>query len=113
MAPIGYPNELKDHNNEAYNNYQLGFHTQFENLYEDVGIESVGLEDGLLIYPNPSNEAFTVENKKGTKIGSLQVYDLQGKLVLEKEIETHSTTINLKKVERGVYLLVCSGKSLD
>jgi len=51
------------------------------------------------IYPNPSTGSFTIQNSANKKI---LIYDIQGKLILEKTIQTESETITLENSHNGV-----------
>jgi hypothetical protein len=56
----------------------------------------------LIIYPNPSNGNFTINNSN--KDFSFAIYNLLGQKVLEGKITTSTTEIN-SNLNRGIYLL--------
>jgi hypothetical protein len=56
-------------------------------------------------YPNPSNGVVNVEFSAGFEGENVRVYDLNGRLVLEKELWGHLGQIDLKNRTRGLYLV--------
>jgi photosystem II stability/assembly factor-like uncharacterized protein len=73
------------------------------------GIEGVdvleNLATPLLIYPNPSSGIFHIQCEN--HIGNLiKVYDVQGKLVLQKMAVNASETLNLKGWNKGIYSVI-------
>ena len=66
-------------------------------------------DDALSVYPNPAGDLLHIELSGGGGIGSVALYDLQGRVVTG----THAgapqpgttTTVNLRNVPAGVYLL--------
>ncbi|NOQ72119.1 MAG: T9SS type A sorting domain-containing protein [Crocinitomix sp.] len=104
--PIGYPNELEDYNNEAYNNLASGYAIQCDNLYADVSVAELSVEDAQLhVYPNPSAGVITVRNSLNSDLGPIEIYDLIGNLVWQKEIKDNSAIINLDQFENGIYFI--------
>jgi hypothetical protein len=70
-------------------------------------ILSIGMNDpandaSFSIYPNPANTEFTIETKSNTK-QLLQVFDLNGKLVLTQTIQNGKTEIDANELSNGVY----------
>ncbi len=97
-------------------NYNAGYYRlgEFEVFTTDcncgnnatVGINSnteTGFE--LNLYPNPASEFITVKTNVREK-ASLQIYDLQGKLWLDKTISTGITTISTSELPVGTYIAV-------
>jgi hypothetical protein len=69
-------------------------------------IESAGAQSVILIYPNPLHES-NVQFQSGTqKITNVQLFDLTGRLIMQKEL--HSTTgfLNVADLPQGTYLIV-------
>lgn len=56
----------------------------------------------LSVYPNPSNGVFNIEIEDN---GSIQVYDLVGKQIMNKNIQSGNSTINLSSFSQGIYFL--------
>ncbi|MBN4072940.1 T9SS type A sorting domain-containing protein [Crocinitomix catalasitica] len=58
----------------------------------------------LNIYPNPSEGVFTIDANE--KIDKLIITDLQGRVVMQNEPNSASTSVDLVAVKRGVYIAV-------
>ena len=54
----------------------------------------------MLIYPNPSSSTITIEHQFSDEL--IEVYTLEGKLILTEKTEGSKTTINL---EKGIYIV--------
>jgi subtilisin family serine protease len=72
--------------------------------------------DKLTVYPNPTNGLFYVECKN--VISSIQVYNTQGSLVLEKQMNnvkkvSQKIAIDLSSFPSGVYILRSKGENFN
>jgi len=64
------------------------------------------IESSIRIHPNPTKGIFRVEvTKSEGKCITLVLADLNGKLLLEKEISEPSTTIDISDKSSGTYIL--------
>jgi hypothetical protein len=87
-------------------------------FYNEVGIEEdrLVLEDGISIYPNPTdyfvNIIGNVETFEGDK--SVEIYDAGGRLVLSSQITTFAPeiTIDVSQVPQGVYIIRIGNESV-
>lgn len=102
---IGPPNSLNQvTENPAktrYLNQQIFLHSCYENP-DDIKENN---SNRVLIYPNPTSGIVTV--KADFKFNSIKVFDICGKLILEKEVtgfET-KTEIDLSKQKAGLYIV--------
>ncbi len=67
-----------------------------------AGIEQYSNKDlDVNIYPNPNNGSFVIESSSATK-QTMQVYDVNGKVVLSQTI-TGKTTIDARNLNEGFY----------
>jgi PKD repeat protein len=66
------------------------------------------IEIGAHIFPNPFNSTLNVEVSQATEV---QVYNLQGKIVLETHLESGTHDINTNELQSGVYLMRLSNKA--
>jgi hypothetical protein len=72
------------------------------NYYNNCGgIEQYTNSEHVIIAPNPSNGNFTIELSSSAK-QTMQVYDVNGKLVLSQPI-SGKTTIDASSLNEGVY----------
>lgn len=105
--PIGYPNELEDYNNEAFNNLNLGYATQCENLYEDVSTKELKLNK-LTIFPNPVTQVLAVQLPTIISLNegmSITIYSMLGALELTMGVTSYHQIINVTGLETGAYIL--------
>ncbi len=59
--------------------------------------------DGVSLFPNPNNGSFVIS---GLETGTLyQIFDNQGKLVLQKSAESDQIEVSIPHVETGIYVL--------
>ncbi len=70
------------------------------------GIQDVEDMLGVSIYPNPAKDfvQINIEDAITNKL-SLQVYDMLGKLIESQTITEQTTQLNIKNLEKGVYIL--------
>ena len=86
----------------------------------NTGLEETEMfERGIRVYPNPMNERATVEFEL-EKAGdiNLSVYDMQGKLMMNKDLGkfsagVHNTQLELNGTPSGNYLLVVKSDKLQ
>lgn len=76
----------------------------------DSDIESVFFEDvEITIHPNPTNgllSLFINPFEEDNPISIVSVYNVQGKLILQQEVRSSSTVLDLTKHPIGSYVLV-------
>lgn len=65
-------------------------------LYEATG------EELIKIYPNPTKETIKIESKEEI-IRELEIYDLQGKLILKQSANSKSIKIDVSQLSKGTY----------
>ena len=92
--------KLKNNSSGSFYNESIGT--------TDTEVFSVGInvleKSNLIVYPNPSNGVFQVTSQMN--MNSLKVFDVSGKLVLENELNSNFTQINLTGFKSGLYTLV-------
>ena len=76
----------------------------FSSYYE--GVDEVNSTESVIIYPNPSNEVVNIISEKD--IIHCQLFDLQGKIVIDSELSETKTKLNLSDLPTGIYLLKLS-----
>lgn len=55
------------------------------------------------IYPNPASDNIQIES--GEMIRSVEMFSIDGKIIQKTNVDSNSSTISLKKLNRGIYLL--------
>ena len=81
--------------------------TYYSGKVYDVGIDEIPAKEipSLNVYPNPGHGKFTIAAPY-TGNTKLAVYDLNGRLVLSKEVTQNETQINLENQPVGIYLFI-------
>ncbi len=75
-----------------------------------VGIEEYALKEAFEVFPNPAGEMLTVRNAKSTFSGKIELLNIIGKTVWDKEAENvHSVRIPMISLKTGVYFLKITG----
>ena len=58
----------------------------------------------IKIYPNPTNNIFNIEGLTKNENNTIQIFDVQGKLVITKTINEKGT-IDLSELNKGIYVI--------
>ncbi|MDZ4667241.1 MAG: T9SS type A sorting domain-containing protein, partial [bacterium] len=69
-----------------------------------IGSE-LGKTDYLNVYPNPTNDIITIENKGANLVSTYVILDALGKQILSGKLIGESTTIDINQLSSGIYLL--------
>jgi hypothetical protein len=80
--------------NTAVRNYQLNVIT---------GINDIK-NANIKIYPNPTNNVINIEGLNKNENNAIQIFDVQGKLVITKTI-TEKGRVDLSELNKGVYVI--------
>ena len=70
-------------------------------------IQVAGVE--IKVYPNPTSNFVTLHFSKSMEQTSFLLFDLSGKLILQQEIESTDTKINMMSYSGGSYILKLTG----
>lgn len=57
------------------------------------------------ITPNPATSQFTITSSDNQIEGNVQIFDLSGKIVLEQHVGTGNETINVDRLQPGLYIV--------
>jgi PKD repeat protein len=71
-----------------------------------TGIEELGSNTNLSVYPNPSNGMFTVSAKNNTNITNIKVMDILGKVVYSQSMKTNNTQVDITNMNKGLYMII-------
>ncbi len=64
-----------------------------------------GTAGGLLVYPNPTDNLLNVESADSQMLHTVWVYDSFGRMVATMTINSYLCTVDLHKLERGIYFI--------
>ncbi len=70
-----------------------------------IGIEGINETTVIRLYPNPADNVITLE---GQHIVHLTILDLSGRKVAEQNVNSSRTTLDIRMLSEGVYLLVAT-----
>ena len=64
------------------------------------------------VYPNPASDFVTIElNNENLTDSRITIYDMQGKLILDKDVTESPVELNIKAFKPGIYKIVLNGES--
>ncbi|NLA25320.1 MAG: T9SS type A sorting domain-containing protein, partial [Bacteroidales bacterium] len=70
----------------------------------DVSSPEILSNNEISIYPNPASEYLNIELNQYLS-DEVQIYDISGKLLISKAINSNHTQINIADLEQGMYIL--------
>ena len=70
----------------------------------EVGINETTINLELSVYPNPTANYLTLKVEK-TEGLTFQLYDLQGKVITNKKVNSATTTVAMKNIQTATYFL--------
>ncbi|GAE63436.1 Por secretion system C-terminal sorting domain-containing protein [Chryseobacterium indologenes] len=83
----------------------------YQTVLDVLGVtEVVVKQDKVIVYPNPTADYVTLQISLKEKPREVSVYDLSGKLIMQKEI--NNNRIDLSSLLKGVYLLTFKNSDL-
>lgn len=85
-------------------NFRLGGNNNPENN-SNTATNSIVKALNVLIYPNPNTGIFNISMSKEVKAATIEVYDLMGKKIVAKNIETNSGVIDISDYPKGIYMI--------
>lgn len=86
--------------------YDIGYVTEIVRFFKGEGsttaVDDQEPNEGLKVYPNPSNGVFQIESEKAS---SAEVVDLLGRVVLSMDLVPGMNRVDLGHCPEGIYLL--------
>ena len=70
-----------------------------------TGVNQNNLANAFVIYPNPANNQFIIETNSAN-MQSVDLYDVNGRLIFSKTINSNQTTIDATTFNEGVYTVL-------
>jgi uncharacterized repeat protein (TIGR01451 family) len=77
------------------------FQTEFVNT---LGIDKNTISN-FVIYPNPTNDILSIQNKENSIITKVNVIDILGKTILSSKYEVSNVSIDLSSLNSGIYFV--------
>jgi hypothetical protein len=72
------------------------------NKYFTISIESLHLDSGISVYPNPTTGIITFKSLEDMQL--IQLHDLQGKLILEVSANGKTDSFDISHFSTGIYI---------
>lgn len=101
----------------AYGNYNVCVDAIYSNGCTNQYCENVGVltlpeaaEKGINIFPNPTQNILNIERTQNAQNMVIQLYDMQGKRILQREFSGTTTQLNLNFLDSGSYILILLDK---
>jgi len=89
---------------EIYFDYNFPLETTVsETIYEALSISNPNLDKTISVYPNPSKNNVSIESKNTIK--SIELFDVQGRLLLAQVINLETAELDLTNRNAGIYFI--------
>ena len=67
-----------------------------------VGVDELS-QGGIKVYPNPVKDVMNVE--AGSGMQQIQLYNITGQMVISKQVDSKTVTLNTSSLKAGIYML--------
>lgn len=82
-------------------------------VFVPVGVDELGWEKSIQLYPNPANEEVNISWDPQIQVQQIKLTDITGKLVMQLKPTQNKLTINLNGLSSGIYTInLTSGNSI-
>ena len=71
--------------------------------------EILELANSIIIYPNPAENEISLSNI--TELSTVSIHDINGKLFIQREVDSNKTILSVSQLPRGLYLMKISNVS--
>lgn len=89
---------------DIFFDYNAPIDTGFENtIFQALSNSSIIKDNTISIYPNPTNSVITI--KCDSTIKSIELFDVQGRVLLTKMISENSEVLDISDKANGIYFL--------
>jgi hypothetical protein len=99
---------LRCYIDSEFGHYSTGIADSCDSKVYWTNLNKITENDEIKIFPNPTKDFVEVRVKGDSYL--LELYDIQGRLLLSKRMNTNDI-LDLKSIEKGVYLLTLKDKS--
>ncbi len=72
---------------------------------EPIVSESLNSNQSITVYPNPANDNISIQLPNGTEKGKIEVINLTGKIILQKDVNTSNFELKIENLENGLYFI--------
>jgi hypothetical protein len=79
------------------------------NIVDNLSLDDFN-QDQFSIYPNPSQNVVNIESKNNLNIESVKIFDLFGKLIIEKTQNTNQ--VSVENLSNGIYIVEVASEGI-
>ena len=72
----------------------------------DCKIGDIPVSESLLVFPNPATDVITININEDIAADNISVTDLQGNIVLQRNLPTNSIAIDISGLANGTYIII-------
>lgn len=76
-----------------------------EGFFVGIGEDAFKTKE-MSVYPNPFNNDFTIKLNSDQDFGSLNIYNVHGRLIYSSQVNSVQTTINASEYPVGIYIII-------
>lgn len=90
---------------DIYFDYNFPIETNFANTtFQVLSNSVVTIDNSVGIYPNPTNDIVNI--KANSTINSVEIYDVQGRIIQKKIMNVENESINVSGLTNGIYFMM-------
>ena len=82
-----------------------------------VGVEESSIfshQSSVKVYPNPASNTISLASPPGIEIISIEIIDIQGKVVMHQKVTNHNHIFNVSHFPKGIYFIqIHTSKGLE
>ncbi|NHN26094.1 T9SS type A sorting domain-containing protein [Flavobacterium jejuense] len=98
------PSDIVTNKADIYFDYNAPVTTNLANTtFETLSNSIVTIDSSVSVYPNPSKGLFTINTN--STIESIEIYDVQGRIVQTKKSNEKSTFVDISSFSNGIYFM--------
>lgn len=82
-------------------------------LFIDSALNVEDIENNSFsLYPNPANNWIHINGKFSSEDLHLNIYNMNGRMILKQQLKSNMSSINIETLEKGVYLMEISDSTI-
>jgi hypothetical protein len=99
------PSDMVSKKADIYFDYNFPIETNFANTtFQVLSNTVVTIDNSVGIYPNPTNDFVNI--KANSTINSVEIYDVQGRIIQKKITNVENETIDVSGLTNGIYFMM-------
>ena len=99
------PSDMVSKKADIYFDYNFPIETNFANTtFQVLSNSIVTIDNSVGIYPNPTNDFVNI--KANSSINSVEIFDVQGRIIQKKITNVENETIDVSGLTNGIYFMM-------